>query len=819
MHDLGTAPLIDRNLITAASDGVSVATAIGSAKSVLGVAPITLEPRNATTGATSSVTVAADGSFTAGVVGTPGQALTVKATDGIGRVAGPLSIGTVPYGSRTTSITITAAMSDANFYARNVAADGNDLVVASADTSNKLLHYDVTAAGSPVYKRTVNTNNGSIKDVVVRNGWAYIGADRLVTLNLTNPAATPIAPSGGDAAGADQAIELSGGYAFTAETAWFNDGRIHVYDVSAPAAPKYLGEHSTGSGVIFTGLTSVGHDYLIGISPYKTSNGTVGHDVVVIDRRDIFKLKKVVELDIPNFDGVHGRVLGDRLYVAGVSGGVAVVDVANPAAPVYVTTLSSPAAARSIDIAGSVLAVANGTNGVAFVDVTTPAAPSLLGAHATPGHAWEAVLSRGAMYVVTDTGVTAVANVAVPPMLNESLLTVSPAATTTTVTGSAQALTGIAPISVQIVNDATATAGTAASVSSDGSFTASVAATPGQALSLKATDAAGRVSVRKLGTTFGVTTTFAANQSVTSVDVNYTARRLATDGTFTFASTGSTYATPLGTSANMLLFRPGLATALVPTGAGAITDVKISGGFAYFAGTNMLATIQLSDPTLATHLPSGSNPTGGDLAIALIGNYAVTSEYAWFNDGRVNVYNVTNPAAPVAMRQQRVATASILYRALVPMGTSYLIAITPDKPGNVGHDINVIDVSNIDNFVLKVDLDVAGIDAIDGVLDGTTLYLTGIDGALAIVDLTNPLVPAVRSVTKLPGNSRGVAVSGTNELVVADATSLTFVNVANPAAPVVLGRQKLAGNIADVRVAGKTIYVAAENYFHTIQRP
>jgi hypothetical protein len=261
-----------------------------------------------------------------------------------------------------------------------------------------------------------------------------------------------------------------------------------------------------------------------------------------------------------------------------------------------------------------------------------------------------------------------------------------------------------------------------------------------------------------------------------------------------------------------------VATAVVPTGAGAVNDVEIGGGFAYIAG-DRLGTIQLSDPTLATKLPSGTNHAGGDIAIALIGNYAVTAEAGWYNDGRVNVYNVTNPAAPVSMRQQRTAAAATVYRALVPMGTSYLIAISPDKPGNVGHDINVIDVSNIDNFVLKVDLDVAGIDAIDGVLDGVTLYLTGIDGALAIVDLTNPLAPVVKSVTKLPGNSRGVAMSGTNEIVVADATSLTFVNVANPVAPVVIGRQKLAGNIADVRVAGKTVHVAAENYYHTIQRP
>ena len=817
IHDLGTAPLIDRTLITTASDGVSVATAAGAAKSVLGTTPIVLELRNAATGAASSVTVNADGSFTAAVAGTPGQALTVKATDSVGRVAGPVSIGTVPYGSATTSITITTAMTDASFYARNVSADAGDLVVTSAGESNKIVHFDVSAAGTPVYKRTIASSNGNVRDVVVRNGVAYIGADRLLTLSLTNPSAVPVVPSGNDVSGSDQAIELSGGYAFTAEAGWFNDGRIHVYDVSAPNAPKMLGAHQTGSGVAFTSLTSLGTGYLIGVSPYKTGTN-VGHDVVVIDRRDIFKLKKVVELDIPNFDGVHGRVLDDMLYVSGVSGGVAVVDLTNPAAPVHVTTLTGPAAARSSELAGSTLAVANGTNGVTFVDVTAPASPAVLGAHGTPGHAWESALSRGAMYVATATGVTAVANVALPPMLNESLLTITPAATETTVTGSVQALTGIAPLTVRIINDATSAGGVAVNVGANGAFSAAVAATPGQPLSLQATDAAGRVTVRKLGSTFGATTTLPANQSVSGVDQNFTARRIATDGSFTFASTGSSFATPLPTSTNLMLFRPGQPSAVVPTSGGLVSDVEISGGFAYVGG-DRLFTLQLSDPTLATKLPTGTNFSGSDVAVALVGNYVVTSEAGWFNDGRVNVYNVTNPAAPAAMRQQRTATASIVYRALVPIGTSYVIAISPDKPGGVGHDLNVLDVSNIDNFVLKADLDIPGIDAIDGVLAGTTLYLTGLDGALAIVDMTNPVAPVVQSVTKLPGNSRGIAVSGPNELAIADATSLTFVNVANPAAPVVTGRQKLAGNIAGVRVLGKTIHVAAENHYHTIQRP
>ena len=65
------------------------------------------------------------------------------------------------------------------------------------------------------------------------------------------------------------------------------------------------------------------------MSPMKVSG--VGHDVVVIDRRNISALVKVADLDIPNFDAQRGRLSGNLLYVGGSGGGLAIVDLTNPA--------------------------------------------------------------------------------------------------------------------------------------------------------------------------------------------------------------------------------------------------------------------------------------------------------------------------------------------------------------------------------------------------------------------------------------------------------------------------------------------------------
>ncbi len=825
IDSLGTPPLIDRTLITTSSDGASTATVVGVAKAVLGLGPLTLELRNVTTGATvSAIDVATDGSFTTSIPGASGDALTVKVTDSVGRVSGPLTIGTVPFGSLTRHLTISPSMADSNFLARNVAVDGNHLVVSSYPfdngSSDKIVIFDVTSPANPVYVKTIATW-GAVREVLVRDGWAYVAADRLIVFDLTSATTTPIYP--GDPCGRDGAIEMAGGYLFTSEIDCVHDGRVNIYDVSTPSAPRYIRSQGVAGfgGYRFTGLVSFGANYLIGISSDRP--GGTGRDLMVIDRRDINNLRKVSEFDVPNFDGFRGHVRGNTLYIAGVNGGVAVVDLTNPAAPSLVTVLNAAGAARAIESSGETLAVANGSNGISFVDVSTPSAPDVIGSHAVPGSAWDVALSRGAMYVASEVGLTSIANVAMPPMLDLSLLTIEPAATQTTVTGAADALTGITPITVRITNTATGVSSPAATVSADGSFALTVDAQPGQPISITATDGAGRVTQRGLGSTHGVVSTFVANPSVASNDAGYRARRIASDGTNTVATTGSLWGAGQPTSDKMLFFpQPGAADQSVKVKAlpiGGIQDVKISGGFAYVAA-DRFATIDLSDPALTVR--TTGDPCGRDAAVAVVGRYAFTAEVDCIHDGRINVFDVLNPAAPAYVRSQGVAGfGGMIYRSLVGLGTSYLLALSPEKPGGNGHDLIVIDITNVNSLSKAADFDIPNFDALDGVVDGSTLYIAGGDAGVAIVDVTNPLAPSLKSVLNTPGIARGIALAGPNTIVVADAggPGVTFVDVTSKTAPLVINSQNLAGNITDVDVVGKNVYVAGENQVHIIERP
>ena len=49
------------------------------------------------------------------------------------------------------------------------------------------------------------------------------------------------------------------------------------------------------------------------------------------------------------------------------------------------------------------------------------------------------------------------------------------------------------------------------------------------------------------------------------------------------------------------------------------------------------------------------------------------------------------------------------------MGTSYLIALTPDRPGGVDHDVSIIDRTNV-NYLVKVsEVPIANFDPMDGI--------------------------------------------------------------------------------------------------------
>lgn len=92
---------------------------------------------------------------------------------------------------------------------------------------------------------------------------------------------------------------------------------------------------------------------------------------------------------------------GSAVYAAAGASGVHVVDVSTPSAPVHVATFDTSGHAVRLALSGSTLHVADGLGGVRRLDVSNPAAPALAGAYATAGAA-RAVLASGSRLIVLD---------------------------------------------------------------------------------------------------------------------------------------------------------------------------------------------------------------------------------------------------------------------------------------------------------------------------------------------------------------------------------------------------------------------------------
>ncbi|MCA1733481.1 MAG: hypothetical protein LC732_07755, partial [Acidobacteria bacterium] len=306
----------------------------------------------------------------------------------------------------------------------------------------------------------------------------------LATLDLS---ATPVTLRHGSTNGCtgDYSVVIDGSYAFVGNRC--GDGRIEVWDFSEPAAPRYLREQGTSPiAATYHDLVLVGSDYLAGISP--DSSGTA--DLVIVDRRDIENLKYVTRIDIPVFAPRQGRIEGDLLYLADLGGRWAVVDLTDPATPQVLSVTQTAGLARNVAIADTEVVVANGTSTVGFWNTADPTLPLLRGDHQVGWSVWDARYHAGVLHVAADLALGTITGIPSPPALAEALIAVGVDAGIVTISGSEGAALGSSPLTLAAsVSSGGAAVGTPFA---DGGFQLSIAATPGEVITLTATDAEGR---------------------------------------------------------------------------------------------------------------------------------------------------------------------------------------------------------------------------------------------------------------------------------------------------------------------------------------
>lgn len=88
---------------------------------------------------------------------------------------------------------------------------------------------------------------------------------------------------------------------------------------------------------------------------------------------------------LADFDLLSVAVAGDRAYCGRGSSGVLIIDLSDPTAPTDINLFDTPGSANGTDIAGTTLFVAMGTSGLGIYDVSDPLAPVSLGSATTSG--------------------------------------------------------------------------------------------------------------------------------------------------------------------------------------------------------------------------------------------------------------------------------------------------------------------------------------------------------------------------------------------------------------------------------------------------
>ncbi len=827
---IGTVPLFVQDLtvrldrITLGKVGTD-ARVTGTAGAVTGTMPVSVVLANvdrSTSGA--AATVAEDGSFEAFVAASPGESITLSATDASGS-AGPFTLGRLPL-DPPVSTAITAAMTDAGFRARTLAVDGTKLVVASTPDggtgeSDKLVIFDIANPAAPVHQTTVVAGRGAINDVETADGWAFVASDQLALVNLGDPTQVFFSDASEDVPAT--AVAIHGTLAFTTHSHGSSDRvRMLVHDVTDRTAPRVIGEGRVsdfGEGnVRVTDLLSLDDGFLVALSPNVTAIG--GHDVGLIDIREPNYAYRILRVDIPGLSAYRGALVGRKLHIAGEDGRYAIIDftdVFNPVvSPVFITVDS----ARGIDLAGDVAVVAAGT-AIEYVDTSTVPSQSTLSTAVSAG--WDVALHRGAMYVANETSLLAFADPALPPMIDASRVTLQTSGSNALVAGASGAVRGTLPLTASLH---AANGGTAAVViDASGGFSGSVPALPGETIELRVIDGNSRESRRSVGTVpFGnETATYVTGADEALDDPDYVSRKVAVDGEHLVASGGWTYLANRGSDRILVYSAPSSETpaatyrTAVVAGDNWISDLEVHNGWA-FATSNRFAAVDLTQPEPVAVF--GTAPSNYQEALAISSPYAFTTVQS--GGAGIRVYDINNPAVPIHLGDQ-ILIEGISFRGLTTFGDDRLIAFTNRDSGGIGFDVIVIDRSNINQLQVLKTLDISGFDALDGIVDGTTLYVTGDyyarDG-FAIVDLSDLENLRVLSFVDTPGFATGIAISGPDEIAVADSTSgVTFIDVSDKSNPIILGSQRTPGNAVDLVVSGKTIYVATEGQLHAITRP
>jgi hypothetical protein len=231
-----------------------------------------------------------------------------------------------------------------------------------------------------------------------------------------------------------------------------------------------------------------------------------------------------------------------------------------------------------------------------------------------------------------------------------------------------------------------------------------------------------------------------------------------------------------------------------------VRDFEVSAGWLYVAGGE-LYTIDLNAAGSAVNV--APHRDGSQQAVSVANGFAFTAENN-NSDGRIHVWNVSNPASPQFLATHVTAIANTIYTDLIPLGADYLIGISN---GASGRDVTIISRQNPNALQRVGDLAIPEIVGFRGRLSGSTLFVAGQEGGVAMIDVSTPASPQKISVLDTPGLAFGVETIGSTVIAADRGAGLAFLNSASGVLTPI-GSHVTNGDAWDVVLHGGDLYVA-----------
>ncbi len=518
--------------------------------------------------------------------------------------------------------------------------------------------------------------------------------------------------------------------------------------------------------------------------------------------------------------GSAGRVVvaGNLAFVADYDGGLQVIDISDPASPVFVDSWAFQDYAKDVVVAGDLAFLAYNGYGLVIIDISNPANLSSVGIYDTPYQASGVAVSGNTAFVADVAGGLQIIDISNPsnPGFVSSIDTPGYPTTVEVVGDFAYVGDGInlrvidiTDISSPLLVGSCETPGG----TSDVAIAGNLAFVSGSSSGLQVVDISDPASPVLIGgydtpgIAYGVTVSgdlaFVADNldGIQVIDIsdptnpvlvgNYDSpsysRDVAVDGALAFVADAS---------GGLLILEVRRSTTPVLVASydtpGIPMEIALDGDHAFVAGNqNGLQVFDISDPASPV-LVGNATPQSTTRSVAIAGDYAFTAE----GFAGLQVLDISDPLNPTFAGDFNLPGYA---HDLAVAGNHVILA-------NDAGGLDVIDISDptLTQFVINYDTPGA---ALYIEIAGDHAYVADGPAGLHVVDISDPANPVFTGSYATPDQAQGLAIAGDLAFVAAYHSGLQIIDISDPANPTFTGSYDTPGYAEDVAIAGDLAFV------------